>query len=72
MYVQGMNKSVQPQFDGSAIAGHGMSALPRTSHLCMKLEERDDGVHHCLEARGRNMILKRATYKYTVITIISP
>ena len=43
LYVQGMNKSVQPQFDGSAVAGHGMSALPRTSHLCMKLEERDDG-----------------------------
>ena len=36
----------------------------------MKLEERDDEVHHGLDASGRNMILNRATYTCTIITII--
>ena len=44
----------QPQCDGFGIAGCGMSALPQTS-LGMKLEERDDKVHHGLDASGRNM-----------------
>ena len=35
----------------------------------MKLEERDDEVHHGLDASGRNMILNRATYTCTIITI---
>ena len=61
----------QSQYDGSGIAGRGMSALPQTSPLRMKLEERDDGVLHCMEASGRNMILKRATYQYTIIIIIT-
>ena len=47
----------QPQCDGSGIAGCGMSALLQPSPLGMKLEERDDGVHHSLEASGRNMIM---------------
>ena len=41
----------------------------------MKLEERDDEVHHGLDASGRNMILNRATYTCTMIitiTIITP
>ena len=63
----------QSQCDGSGIAGCGMSALLQPSPLRIKLEERDNGVHHCWEASGRNMILKRATYKCTIIiTIISP
>ena len=37
----------------------------------MKLEERYGGVHHYLEAGGRNLILKRATYKCAIITIIT-
>ena len=36
----------------------------------MKLERCDDEVHHDLDATGRNMILNRATYKRTIITII--
>ena len=35
----------------------------------MKLEERDDEVHHGLDASGRNMIVNRATYTCTIITI---
>ena len=34
----------QTQSDGSGIAGSGMSALPQTSLVGMKLEERDGGV----------------------------
>ena len=49
-----------------------MSALPQTSSLGMKLEERDDEVHYGLEARGLNMILNGTTYTCTIITIISP
>ena len=60
----------QPQHDGLGIAGRRMCAIPQTSLLGMKLEDRDDGVYHCLGASGRNMILKRATYKCTIITII--
>ena len=68
-----METICQPQCDGSWIAGRGMSALPRTSPLGMKLEERDE-VHHGVDASGRNMILNRATYTCTIITItiISP
>ena len=64
-----METICQPQSDGSGIAGCGMSALPQTSPLGMKLEERDDEVHHGLDASGRNMILNRATYTCTIITI---
>ena len=46
-----------------------MSALPQTSPLGMKLEERDDEVHHGLDASGRNITLNRATYTCTIITI---
>ena len=67
-----MKTICQPQCDGSGIAWCGMSALPQTSHLGMKLEEREDEVHHGLDASGRNMILNRATYTCTIITIISP
>ena len=64
----------QPQCDGSGIAGRWRSALPQTSPPYTKLEGCDGGVHHCLLASGRNLILKRATYKWIIIsiTIISP
>ena len=66
----------QSQCDGSGMAGRGISALLQTSPLRIKLEERDDGVLQCMEASGRNMIVKRATYICTIIiitiTIISP
>ena len=67
-----METICRPQCDGSWIAGRGMSALPQTSPLGMKLEERDGEVHHGVDASGRNMILNRATYTCTIITIISP
>ena len=66
------NQSASPNVMDRDIAGCGMSALPQTSPLGMKLEERDDEVHHGLDASGRNMILNRATYTCTIITIISP
>ena len=51
----------QSQCDGSGIA--------QTSPLGIQLEERDGGVHHYLEASGRNLFLKRAPYECTIITI---
>ena len=47
-----MGTICQPQCDGSWIAECGMSALLQTSHPGMKLEERDDEVHHGLDASG--------------------
>ena len=51
----------QPQCDGS---GEGRVRYPKRLLLGMKLEERDGGVHHCMEASGINLIMKRATSLY--------
>ena len=45
-----------------------MCAIPQTSPPGMKLEDRDDGVYHCLEASSRKMIMKTTTYKCTIIS----
>ena len=56
-YVQGMNKSV-------------LVAMPMTGEEVVQLmPERDGAEHHWLEASARNLTMKRATYKCTIITI---